>query len=141
MPLLTDPTVPPGGPGHVLSLPFPLVNSGTSPLLGTVLGTEVGMEMLEVKLLGQGVFKEEANSPPALLLCPGGHSVGLVLPLLTITAVPPCLSLPFLPGPGKVLPPRHSTRRLGATDNDDVDHLSPCILEAGAFPTLAPARP
>lgn len=76
MPLLTHPTVPPGGPGRVLSLPFPLVNSGTSPLLGTVLGTEVGMEMMEVKLPGQGVLKEKADSPPALLLCPGEHSVG-----------------------------------------------------------------
>lgn len=52
MPLLTGPRVPPGGSGHVLSLRFLVVNSGTSPLLGTALGTEAGMDMLEVKLPG-----------------------------------------------------------------------------------------
>lgn len=36
--LLTDPKVPPGGPGHALSLPFVLINLATSPLLGAVLG-------------------------------------------------------------------------------------------------------
>lgn len=66
---LTDPRVPPGGPGHFLSLPFPLLNSGASPLLGTMLGTEMVMEMLEVKLPKQAVFKEEADSPTAPQHC------------------------------------------------------------------------
>lgn len=38
----------------------------------------------------------------------------------------PSLSLPFLPGPGKALPPRLSMQRVGTADNgDDVGHFSP----------------
>lgn len=97
--------------------------------------TETGMGMLEVKLPGQGVLEEGADSPLALLQGPGGHWVSLVLPSLPITAVPPSLSLPFLPGPCEALPPRHSIWRSGAADNnDDVGHLSPCILEGEASP-------
>lgn len=72
---LTDPRVLPGGCGHFLSLPFPLLNLGASSLLDTMLGTEVVMEMLEVKFPRQEVFKEGAESlaalPPSLFPAAG----------------------------------------------------------------------
>lgn len=96
---LTDPRVLPGGCGHFLSFPFPLLNLGASSLLDTLLGTEVVMEMLEVKFSRQEVFKEGAESPaalPPLLFPPCRHSVASSSHLSPSQQChPPYLSPPF----------------------------------------------
>lgn len=52
--------------------PFHSLTWVLPPLLGTVLGTKAGMEMLDVKLPGQGVFKEGADSPWHCSSAPAG---------------------------------------------------------------------
>lgn len=82
---------------------FFLANSGKKPLLGTMLGPEVGMKCW--RLPGGAVW--------------GGGQQHLSVWTPPIMAVPPSLSLPSLPGPGQALPPHQLMPRLGAADNNE----------------------
>lgn len=91
-----------------------------------MLGTEVVIEMLEVKHPRSSRRGLRALQPPSIAVPPLQALSGLILSPLPITAVSPSLSLPFLPGPGKALSLCVSMQSVGTADNDDeVGHLSP----------------